>query len=119
MNGRRHSSVAWGCIETGLAAAVLDVDLEVVLEVLPDAGQVLDDLDPEPRRMVAVPDPGQLEHLRRVDRATGEDHLARRDAVMPAAGPVLDPGRAPAVEGDLGDQGRGPDLEVPAPAGPA
>ena len=30
-----------------LRALVLDVDLEVVLEVLADAGQVVDDVDPE------------------------------------------------------------------------
>ena len=34
MNGRRHFSIADGCIETGWVERVLDVDLEVVLEVL-------------------------------------------------------------------------------------
>jgi hypothetical protein len=41
----------------GLAAAVLDVDLEVVLEVPPDAGQVLDEVDPEAAQVVPVPNP--------------------------------------------------------------
>ncbi len=39
IHGRRQSWSA-GCIETGCVQRVLDVDLEVVLEVLPDAGQV-------------------------------------------------------------------------------
>ena len=36
-----------GAIDTGWRAGVLDVDLEVVLEVLADARQVGDDVDPD------------------------------------------------------------------------
>ena len=46
---------------------------KVILEVLADLGQVTDDLDAEPPQPLAVPDSGQLEELRRVDRAAGQD----------------------------------------------
>jgi hypothetical protein len=40
-----------------LLAGVLDVDLEVVLQVLADAGQVGDDVDAERRSSAALPTP--------------------------------------------------------------
>ncbi len=52
---------------------------QVVLQVLAHAGQVRDDRDVQSGQLVRVPDAGQLQQLRRVDRATGEDHLTRRD----------------------------------------
>ena len=58
---------------------MLDVDLEVVLEVLADARQVGDDRDAERREVRRRPDARQLEQLRRVDRAAGEDDLAGLD----------------------------------------
>src|SRR4029453_7716068 len=57
-------------------AAVLDVHLEVVLEVLADAGQVLDRVDSESPKELAVADARQLEELRGVDGAAREDDLA-------------------------------------------
>ena len=48
----------------------------MVLEVLADAGQVVDDRDPEGSQLLGVADARQLEELGRVDRAAGEDHLA-------------------------------------------
>ena len=66
---------------------MLDVDLEVVLEVLADAGQVGDDVDAErAQRSCALPTPGELEELGRVDRAAAEDHLAGEDALAAGAG---------------------------------
>ena len=62
-----------------LRARVLHVDLEMVLQVLADAGQVVHDVDAERRQLARVADAGELEQLRRVDRAAAEDHLARAD----------------------------------------
>ena len=62
MNGRCHFIA--GCTETGRFAGVLDVDLEVVLQVLADAGQVVHDLDAERRELGRVADAGELEQLR-------------------------------------------------------
>jgi hypothetical protein len=58
---------------------VLDVDLEVVLQVLADARQVVDDVDADSAELVRVPDTRELEQLRRVDGAAAEDYLARPD----------------------------------------
>jgi len=52
-----------------LLAGILDVSLDVVLQVLTDARQVLDDGDAERLERVGVADPRQHEHLRGVDRA--------------------------------------------------
>ena len=61
-----------------LGAAELKVDLEMVAQILADPGQVVGDLDPGRAQNVARTDAGQLQELRRADRAGGQDHLARR-----------------------------------------
>ena len=66
-----------------LRAGVLDVDLEVVLQVLPDAGQVGADVDAEPAQLVGVADAGQLQQLRGVDGAAAEDHRLGPRRVLP------------------------------------
>ena len=66
-----------------LLRAVLDVDLEVILQVLADARQVVDDVDAERLELAGVADAGELEQLRRVDRAAAEDHLAGLDPLGP------------------------------------
>jgi hypothetical protein len=66
-----------------LLGGVLDVDLEVVLQVLADAGQVVHDVDAERLEVVRVADAGELQQLRRVDRAAAQDHLAGGDGVPP------------------------------------
>ena len=99
MNGRRQTWVAAGCIDTGCEAAMLDVDLEVVLEVPPDAGHVGDDGDAHGLELGGRPDPVQQQELRRVDGATGEDHLTGVDRLGAAAVPLdLHARRARAVE---------------------
>ena len=57
---------------------MLDVDLEVVLEVLPDARQVVTRVDADRAQLPGVTDPGQLQQLRRVERAATQDHLTGR-----------------------------------------
>ena len=54
-HGRLRHFIA-GATETGCLRAVLDVDLEVVLQVLADARQVVDDVDPERLELVGVAD---------------------------------------------------------------
>ena len=60
----------------------------MILEVLADARQVGDDLDAERAEVVGSSDPGELEELRRVERATAQDHLAGTDRLRPAATPL-------------------------------
>ena len=96
-----------------LLGGVLDVDLEVVLEVLADAGQVVDDVDAELAEQRLVADAGELEQLRGVDRATAEDDLAgvaRCGAA--AAAPVVDADRALALEAHPGRHRQRLDVEV-------
>ena len=82
----------------GLLGAVLDVDLEVVLQVLADAREVVDDVDPERLELARVADAGELQQLRRVDRAAAEDHLAGLDPLRPDPARDLDADRPRAVE---------------------
>ena len=81
---------------------MLDVDLEVVLEVLPHARQVGDDVDAERAQFGRAADARQLQQLRRVDRAAAQDHLAGARGLGSAAADarILDAGRAPALEQD-------------------
>ncbi len=86
-------------------APVLDVDLEMVLEVLADARQVVDDRHAERLEQRSRADTAQLEDLRGVDRAAGEDNLAaERPLHRPAAHGILDPDRPPALEQDPGHE---------------
>ncbi len=102
-----------------LERAVLDVDLEVILEVGADARHVGDDRDAERLEVRRPPDARQLQQLRRVDRAAGEDDLAALDPLRPPTLPLdVDGDGAPAVEHDLGDERPRPDGQVaPAPDG--
>ena len=96
-----------------LRAGVLDVDLEVVLEVLADAGQVGDHVDAEGLEMlVGVADARELEELRGVDRAAAQHDLAGAHAVRRAPVRVLDAHGPRALEQDLRDERAGLDLEV-------
>jgi hypothetical protein len=52
----------------------------VVLQVLADPREVFDDVDTECAELLRVPDPGELEKLRRVDR-TGSMPLGLRVGV--------------------------------------
>ena len=77
---------------------MLDVHLEMVLEVLPDAGHVGHHVDAVPFQQAGRAHPRQLEQLGGVDRAPAQDHLARPDPPGPAPVHVLDAGGPGAVE---------------------
>ncbi|MDH6501180.1 hypothetical protein M2156_007399 [Streptomyces sp. SAI-149] len=97
----------------GLLAGVLDVHLQVVLQVLADARQVVDDVDAERAQLLGVADAGELEQLRGVDGAAAEDDLLGAHLLeRPAAAPVLDADSLPALEEDAGDEGARGDGEV-------
>src|SRR5262245_12554596 len=88
-----------------LLARKLDVSLDVVLQVLADAGQMLDDRDSERLEGVGVADPRQHQHLRRVDRAAAQDHLAPYPRIgVPAVLDILDAGRAAPLEHNARDE---------------
>ena len=97
-----------------LLGGVLDVDLEVVLEVLADAGRGGGRRRCRGRASSClVADAGELEQLRGVDRAAAEDHLAGVDGTaQPAAAQVVDADRALALEPHPGDHRQRLDVEV-------
>ena len=84
----------------------------MVLKVPPDSRQVRDNRDPALLQQIGVTDPGELEQLRRADRAGGEQHLAPRiGALSFAARGEPHAARALAVEDDaacdcVGDDGQ-------------
>src|SRR5262245_16028127 len=86
----------------------------MVLEVLPDTGQRVHDIDTDRLEVLGIAHAGELEELRRVDRAAAEDHLARRDPLDPAPVPDVDADRARAVEHDAQHECATADLEVRA-----
>ena len=59
----------------------------MVLQVLADAGQVVDDRNPDCREVARRADTGDLQEVRRVDGAAADDDLARRQ--FPAIGAAL------------------------------
>ena len=96
-----------------LGAAILHADLQVVLQVGADARHVGDHVDAERLQQRGRSEPGQLQELRRVERAAGEDDLAAgvRDARRIAV-PVFDADRAPSCEQDAARQRVGHDGEI-------
>ncbi len=80
-----------------------------------DARQVLHDRDPQAFEVCGRADPGELQELRGVDRAAGQDHLAGVDPLRAAAAPGnVDADGPAALEADPRHELAGPDLEVPA-----
>ena len=85
----RSCRAGTGCRAGGLVPAILavvadgrrlgrEIDIHVVLEVLADARQVVDDLEPERAQLVGRPDAGQQQQPRRVDRAAARRRPRRR-----------------------------------------
>ena len=70
--------------------------------MLADAGQVGDDRDAEGLEVRGRPDAGQLQQLRRVDRAAAQDDLAAvdRSRVPPPWRSISTPDGPPALEVD-------------------
>ena len=96
-----------------LGAAILDADLEMILQVVADARHVGDHADAMRAQQLGRSEPGKLHQLRRVERASGQDDLAA-GAGNPrrAALPVFDPDRAPPLEQDAARQRVGFDDEI-------
>ena len=63
---------------------------QVVVQVLADAGQVGDDVDPERAQVVRGPDAREQEQLRRADRPAAHDDLCRVRALDAAVVRPLD-----------------------------
>ena len=79
----------------------------MVLQVLADPAELVDDGDAVRLQKRRRPDAGELEELRRADRAGGEDHLAAGGGVGgPAIVRELDADRAPAPRGGCASPGR-------------
>jgi hypothetical protein len=74
---------------------IFQPDRRMILQVMSDARQVLNDVDAHLRQMIARPDAGQHQHLRRIDRTAREDDfLFGADRMNPAVLRVLDPDRS-------------------------
>src|SRR5205823_11728106 len=85
----------------GVAVARLvdDTAAEMILQIVADAGQFVHDIDAVPAQQVAWADAGELQELRRQQRAAGEQYLApRADAPEGAVLLVFEADRALAIE---------------------
>ena len=71
-------AVQLGVVVVGVVAACIrdGVEVEVVLEVRADAGQVVDDRHADRPQVVGRADAGQQQQARRADAARGDQHLA-------------------------------------------
>lgn len=74
---------------------MLDVYLEVILQILSDAGQVVHRVDSCTGQNFAAPDSGELKQLGRVDRAATDDDLSAERPPGGPASPIFDGYRAP------------------------
>ena len=102
-----------------MRAGVLDVDLEVVLEVLADARQVVAHVDADRAQLPGVTDPRQLQQLRGVEGAATQDDLTGADPlVTPAGAGVVDTDHPAALDDQLGDHRPRDHLEVGPVAAP-
>src|SRR5450631_4694756 len=57
--------------EIGTVRPIGENEIRMILQVLPDAGQMMRGCDPVPGKRGAFADPGQQEQLRRLERAGG------------------------------------------------
>ena len=96
-----------------LGAAILEAHLEMILQIRADAGMIGNDGDAVLAQKLRGADAGELQNLRRVDRAGGEDHLARRmrDAHF-APDPIFDAFRTMTIEKNPRRQRAGFDLQI-------
>ncbi|MEH3076731.1 MAG: hypothetical protein PGN11_08605 [Quadrisphaera sp.] len=86
---------------------MLDVHLQVVLEVLADAGQVDGAADAEGGEVGGVTDARELQQLGRAERPAAQDHLTGVDAALElAAAQVVHAHRAGALHADAGHRGQ-------------
>ena len=96
-----------------LRAAEHQVGVEVVVQVLADAGHVADHRDAELAQEIGRAEPGKLQQLRRAVNAAGDDDLAARPCgLRPARRMVFDADRAAALEQDAGGVRIGRDGQV-------
>src|SRR5208283_415274 len=95
-----------------LRARVLDVDLEMVLQVLTDAGKLLHHVGIEGPQFVGIANARQLQQVRRVEGASTQDDLASMHLTITPRSFGLDPDGPPAFEEDLGHERPALDVEV-------
>ena len=89
----------------------------MVLQVLSDAGQMMQAFDAVLAERRGVADARQHQQLRGLERAGGDDHLApRADLLQLLALPVFDADRALAFEQDAGGVRAGLDAQIGAAA---
>ena len=80
---------------------MLDRPVQMILEVLANAGQIMDELDVVPADFAGGADPGQKEKLRRIDRAAAKDHFpVRADLMSLLFAGVFDANRAAVLDKD-------------------
>src|SRR5215472_2561938 len=98
-----------------LAARDLEVEFQMVLQVPADTGAVGEDGEAERLEFGGGADAGQLQELRRVDGAAGENYLAAAEGEMlTTAAAVADAGGALPLEGDAEGAGIGEDVQIVA-----
>jgi hypothetical protein len=99
----------------GLGAGVLDIDLQMILEVLPHPRNVCDHVDSEGAELGGIADAGELQELRGIDGPATEHDLTGVGPDLAVTGQLVFDGDGPlAVEDDLRDEGPGVDFEVRA-----
>ena len=88
----------------------------MVLQIGADAGDVGDHVDALRRSSAAGPTPGQLQQLRRIERAAGEDHFGIGvRGVQRIALAIFDADGAPPREQNAGRQRIGLDCQIGTP----
>ena len=97
-------------------AFVDDARLQVILQVFADAGELMHQRNVEAAQQSCGPDAGDLEQLRRLQRAGAKQTRARARRVLGAATTIADAAGAAPVERDPCRLRAGLDAEVLPPA---
>ena len=101
LQARPHGAVRLRDAVVGVVAGAFAdrVEIEVILQIAADAGQIVDDGDAGLPERIGGADAGELQQPRRADGAAAEDHLALGAQGLDAvSGRCLDADRAAALD---------------------
>ena len=101
-----------GIQRDGFLARHLEIELQVILEIFPDTGQIVHHIDTVRAQFRGGSHPGELQQLGRVDGSAAENQLFTLDPMRRPCVRVLERARTPALEHDAGRERMGEHFEV-------
>ena len=98
-----------------LGALLLDFGRHMIRQILPDALELMHGLDANGAQMIPIANSGKLKKLRRIDRASSEDHLPLRPQHFGSTfTDIFDADSPASLDENPAGQGMGDNLEIGA-----